>query len=589
MKQKQKPIKLLIELASRHRWKLGFSCFFAALGALLALAPYAIVSRLANEWINPTIDSAYVQQLVMIALAAALLRFLLQGASSMLSHASAYHLMYDMRVRLTNKLGRMPLGFFSENHSGRLKKTISEDVERIEQLVAHHLPDLIASLLMPVITFVFLLTVDWRMALVSLVPIPIALGVQAWMMKKSGGKEMEQYYATLGKMNETITEFVRAMPVIKAFQLTVDSFSPYRQAVTTYSELWIQLSRRKVPLYALYQVIIESGLIVILPFGLWFYQEGSLTLPDFVLFLLLGAGLTASLKQLSSLGHTVHNTLESVKRMEEIMSEPEMIAANDGSKRPLKAFDIKFQQVHFSYGARTVLTDINLTVPERTVTALVGPSGAGKSTMAQLIARFWDPESGEIRLGGIPLREMAVEDVMEQVSFVFQDVSVLNDTVWANIRMGKENITEEQIMNAAKAAQAHDFIMALPNGYETMIGEGGVRLSGGERQRLAIARALCKNAPVLVLDEATAFADPENESKIQEALSRLLTDKTVVVIAHRLSTIVDADQIVVMDAGRIVGKGSHEELLRSCALYEGMWHRYQEAEDWTLERRHSHA
>lgn len=578
----QKEVKWLLHLAAPHRWKLLLSCVCAAASSLLTLVPFIIIYLIGMAWMNQTLDVSTIWKLSMYVFASILLRFVFLALSSLLAHVSAYHLLYEIRSLLTDKLGRLPLGFFNHQQTGKLKKIVTDDVERVEQLIAHHFPDFTASIITPMIVFIYLLSVDWRMALVTLLPIPIALFVQWRRAQQSGEEDLKKYHHYLERMNGTVMEYVQAMPIIKAFHLTVQSFARYQQSVEDYTQLWQRLSRKKVPSYVLYMALIESGLIFILPISVWFFQQQMLTLPEVFLFLMMGVGLTAPLKQISTFGHTVQNTIQGMNKMLALLDERELPEVKKEEKSIPQNYTIAFKEVSFSFHKKIVLQDINMTIPEGKVTALVGPSGAGKSTIAQLLARFWDIGKGTLTIGDVPIKQIPQQQLYELVSFVFQDVAILNDTVFANISMGKEDVHKHQLVQAAKAAQAHEFITALPNGYETKIGAGGVHLSGGERQRLAIARALFKDAPILILDEATAYADAENEARIQEGLSRLLQDKTVIVIAHRLSTITDVDQMIVLDDGRVVDKGTHGELLQRCSLYQRLWEAHIEADQWIL-------
>lgn len=576
--------QFLLRLAGKQRGKLILSCFSSAVSALCALIPFVIVYQLADVVLDQPIDFSAVQKLILTALFAILLRFVFMGISTMLAHAAAFHVLYDLRVRLIDKLGKLPLGFFSTQHSGGLKKIIAVDVERIESFIAHHLPDMTASVVAPLLTAAYLFTVDWRLAIAALLPIPAAFAVQGLMTARGRrSNDMKRMHDLSETMNGAIVEFVHAMPVIKSFNQTVHSFARYHDSVTNYADLWTQIARKKTPLYVLFLLLLESGLLFIIPVGLWLYGQHEIEFSVLLLFLLLGVGLTAPLRQISTLSHMMQNNLESVRRIEAVLDEEEQSVPEHSRTLLPQRFDIDFRKVHFSYGNREVLMGIDLNAAHGKVTAFVGPSGAGKSTAAQLIARFFDPVNGVVTLGDIDLRSIAPEQLMDLVSFVFQDVPVISDTVSANLRMGKNDADDSELIQAALAAQAHEFIIALPDGYDTRIGDGGIPLSGGERQRLAIARAILKNAPVLILDEAFAFADAENESKIQVALSRLLQGKTVVVIAHRLSTIADADCIVVFDNGHVIAEGTHMELIQHCPLYASMWQAHREAGDWSLD------
>ncbi|GAV11779.1 ABC transporter ATP-binding protein [Paenibacillus sp. NAIST15-1] len=580
------PLPFMLRLVQKQRVKLIASCICSAAGAVFALVPYVLVFRITDLLLRSTVEWHDIRWLILMAFISILLRFILMGASTMLAHAAAFHVLYDLRACLIDKLGKLPLGFFSEQHSGRVKKIVADDVERIESFIAHHLPDLTASLVAPLLTIAYLFSVDWRLAIAALLPIPAAYAVQGIIfLRGRRSEDMKQMHHLSETMNGAIVEFVHAMPVIKSFNQTVHSFARYRNSVESYAALWGEIARKKTPLYTLFLLLLESGLLYIMPLGAWLYGQGSVTFPVLVLFLLLGVGLTAPLRQISTLAHMMQNNMEGVRRIQQLLAEEELSSSMTvcTGNMPTTRFDISFQNVTFAYENRQVLHDIHFTAEHGKVTALVGPSGAGKSTAAQLIARFYEVSSGAIQVGGIDIRSIPPEQLMDMVSFVFQDVPIVSDTVAANLRMGKGEAQDDELISAAKAAQAHEFIMAMPNGYNTLIGEGGVHISGGERQRIAIARAILKDAPILILDEAFAFADAENEAKIQDALSRLMHQRTVIVIAHRLSSITDADCIVVLEDGHISGIGTHDELLAHNPLYAGMWIAHREADDWSLE------
>ncbi len=383
--------------------------------------------------------------------------------------------------------------------------------------------------MVPIFTAVFLFIVDWRMALATLAVIPVALIAQG-LMFKDYKPLMKGYYDALEKVNSTVIEYTQGMAVIKAFNQTVESFRRYRDSIEEYHDYMWMWTERFVPSWSVFSIVVVANLIVILPVGAWLYISGSLPMPTLILFLILGIGFSQPLMKLTMFSSQFTQNMEGVERINEILtetplSEPEVeqIPSN---------FNIEFQGVHFSYGKREVLDDIEFSVPEKTVTALVGPSGAGKTTIAQLIPRFWDVNAGEISIGDVNIRDLATERLMSLVASVFQEVTLFNDTIYENIRMGKEDASEGDVIAAAKMAHCHEFIEKLPAGYKTIIGEGGAKLSGGERQRISIARAILKDAPIIILDEATAFVDPENEELIQDAITRLAEGKTLIIIAH---------------------------------------------------------
>ncbi len=573
-------LKRLLELAGQQRRKLIASCILAVIGTALGLVPFILIYLMVLELFNPVIDQLYVGKLVFWCIVAIILRFAFMGLSSSLSHLAAYSILYDLRIKLGEKLGKLPLGYFKEKNTGDTKTAMNEHVEQIELFIAHNLPDLTAAIVVPIFTAVFLFIVDWRMALATLAVIPVALIAQG-LMFKDYKPLMKGYYDALEKVNSTVIEYTQGMAVIKAFNQTVESFRRYRDSIEEYHDYMWMWTERFVPSWSVFSIVVVANLIVILPVGAWLYISGSLPMPTLILFLILGIGFSQPLMKLTMFSSQFTQNMEGVERINEILtetplSEPEVeqIPSN---------FNIEFQGVHFSYGKREVLDDIEFSVPEKTVTALVGPSGAGKTTIARLIPRFWDVNAGEISIGDVNIRDLATERLMSLVASVFQEVTLFNDTIYENIRMGKADASEGDVIAAAKMAHCHEFIEKLPASYQTIIGEGGAKLSGGERQRISIARAILKDAPIIILDEATAFVDPENEELIQDAITRLAEGKTLIIIAHRLSTITSSNQIIVLDEGKIVEKGTHEELILAENLYSRMWKAHVSAQDWKFE------
>ena len=578
-------IKRLLEIAGQKKGFLTLSAIFAAASSLLALTPYLFIYLIIERLLSPSFGTQDYETLKLLSFAALggiVLRYLLFFISTMFSHVAAFNILCGLRTAMVEHLGTLHMGYFTESRSGGIKKILSEDVEEIEQFIAHHIPDLVSGVSLPMVTVFFLFTVDWRMALIALIPLPIALLLQYVALGTSNHDHlMEQYHDAHEAMNGTIVEYVRGMPVVKVFNQTVDSFSRLKQHVYAYRDFVNQWTERMAPPWALFTVVTASSLFVILPFGVWFYLSGSLSLPKLLLFLMLGSGYMTPLLKVAMMGGTLARILEGVSRIDAILSQPG-VSQSSAPEVP-EGCAIEFDDVGFGYGDKKVLHHTSFRIEEGSVTALVGPSGAGKSTIAQLLLRMWDTSSGEIRLGGVGIKEISHKMLMDYVGFVFQDVFIFSDTVYENIRMGKEGATHEEVMKAAESAQCLDFILALPDGIHTVIGEGGtVHLSGGERQRISLARILLKDAPIIVLDEATAYADAENEAKIQTAFARIMKHKTVLIIAHRLSTITDADTILVIDKGQVVESGSHQHLIQTPGLYRSMWHAHTSARDWTF-------
>jgi len=571
----------IIKLTAEHKWKMIMSIISGVISGAFFVVPFGIIYLILIEiYKNPQdIDQRTVWQLVIAGLIAVVLKFVFMAVSSALSHISAFDILYSVRIKISEKLASLPLGFFNKRNTGDIKRVVVEDVENMEISIAHNMPEVVTAITIPILTIIYLFTIDWRMALATLIAVPFSLMAVGWMYRGIGSM-WKLYNEAQEKMNSSIIEYVQGMAVIKAFNQTAGSFAKFRNSAEEYLDWTTKYSKRSWPYWSAFLVFISAQILFILPIGAWLYLAGTLSMPTFILFLLLGLGFTGPMLKLMFLSEMLGIITEGEKRINTIMvenslSEPEV------EKTP-ETFDIEFRDVSFSYNDVRVLKDVSFKADQGSITALVGPSGAGKTTIARLIPRFWDIDRGEILLGGVNINEMKTQTLMSHISFVFQDVILFDDTIRGNIRMGKPSATEEEIIAAAKIAQCHDFISDFPKKYDTQIGELGGRLSGGEKQRISIARAVLKNSPVLVLDEATAFTDPENEDRIQEALNSLIKDKTVIIIAHRLSTITEADRILVVVDGRIEDMGTHRDLVEKSKTYSAMWQAHAEALGWTF-------
>lgn len=575
----------LLQLAGPRKIYLFVSSFLAVISSACALVPYIVIYLVMLKMLDPAFGPEaypFIQKMALVAAGVIVLRYALMFASIMFSHTAAFKILYDLRKTLAGHLGTLPMGYFNDNQTGKIKKILYEDVEEIEAFIAHHIPDLVTGLVLPVLIVLYLFTVDFRMALVALLPLPTAFLLQRKTFNKEGVKEhRKNYHNALENMNGTIVEYVRGMPVVKIFNQTVASFTRLKDSAYAYKFFIEQITHDMAPPWAAFVLVTSSGLFFILPFGLWFYLAELISLPTLLLFLMVGSSYMAPLFKLAMLGAQLGHVLEGVSRMDQILTQPG-IADVENPRQP-EGSEIEFKDVSFSYSEEKILENLSFTLSEGKLTALVGPSGAGKTTIVQLLLRMWEIQQGEILLGGVNIKEIPYKDLMNQVAFVFQDSFIFKDSVYENIRMGMDGVTRADVERAAKAAQCDGFIQNLPAGIDTIIGEGGqVQLSGGERQRVSMARVVLKDAPIVVLDEATAYNDAENEGKIQAAFAEMVRDKTVIVIAHRLSTVTDADEIIVINDGGVSEKGSHKELLLNRELYYNMWQAYTRARNWAL-------
>ncbi len=583
MKQDKKKsgIARLLELSGQKKGLLLASCVMATVHALLTMVPYILIFYILKELLNGRITNPNIHAWLIWAFAAIVISAVMLYSSGMAAHIAAFNILYGLRCNITDKLGRLPMGYLRNRSSGALKKIVADDVELIELFIAHSLPDAVRAVVLPLVIIGYLFVVDWRLALVSLLPVLIlVIAVPALSGSEAEKAKIKKYHDSLEEMNAGIVEFVRAMPVMKIFGQSASAFAKYSDTVKEFDRHVRDWTRLTAPLWAMIFSFLNNALLPLLAFGLYLYFSGGLELPVFFLFLILGVGYIRPAFKLTTVNSEIIKISQGVKRMDEILFEVE--EQKSGATPVPSEFSLEFQQAWFSYvKGIDAIKDVSFKVPQGTITALVGPSGSGKSTAGQLIARFYDLKSGSITLGGVNINDLAAEDLMEHVGFVFQDNMMFHQSIYDNILMGMDK-TKEAVMAAAKTARCHDFIVQLPDGYETRFGGKGVHLSGGEQQRIQLARVILKDAPVLVLDEATAFSDPENEHLIMTAISELIQNKTVIIIAHRLSTIVEVDQIVVLDNGEVEAVGNHEELLQESELYSKMWNAHTRVKEFEI-------
>lgn len=579
----------LIEIAGTKRRLLIGAMLLAVITAIMQFVPiiavYNILIELAEHALDPSlIDKVYIWQWGYIALGAFFAFGVLTFASLMLSHIAAFNILYEIRMQLAQKMVRLPLGFFSRRASGELKKIMGDDVERIELFIAHHIPDIVTAVLFPLILVSYMFAVDWRLAIVVLAVLAVAFYVMGRMYTGKKIREVSgRYVETLGRMNASIVEYIRGIQVVKTFTESTNAYRKLNDDIKEYRKFANEVNVQYQPTYVGFLTILSSALLFIIPVAVWLLvRSASYTafVPVILMFLLFGVTIFFPVLKLLWIGGFLNQNNMGIQKIDDILYMDEI--EEPAVPRQPRDASVEFRDVSFAYDSTPVLKAVSFIAHPGTVTALVGPSGAGKSTVAMLAARFWDIQEGEILVGGVPVKEISIPVLMDNVAFVFQDNTLFFDTIEENIRMGNQEATFEEVTRAAEAAQCHTFIEALPDGYQTLVGEGGTYLSGGEAQRIALARAILKDAPIILLDEATAFADPENEGKILDAFSHLTKGKTVLVIAHRLGTVTNADRILYMDKGVIAEAGTHEELLALGARYAQMWKTYNRTKEWTI-------
>jgi ATP-binding cassette subfamily B protein len=588
-------ISRLLEIAGGKRGLLILATFLSIIATLLQFSPfvavYFIVAELLKNAATPAlIDYGLIQQWGIWALLLLVGALIFLYAGNMASHIAAFRTLYNLRIRLSQYLAKLPLGYFNRQSTGAIKKNLELSVEKIELFIAHQIPDFVGAIVLPITMLTVMFVLDWRLALAASVPVLASYCLQCWVyFSKEGRESWTKYMDVQEDVNAEAVEYVRGMPAVKVFGLTVRNFLRFNKSIKEYRDFTLKITKSYKTPYSVFFVVLSAILTFIVPVAILLIsgQPGNQALAlTIMVFMVLAPGLSVPVLKLLYAGGTLRQISEGTERIDKILAQ-EPVAEPELPKLP-ETYSVAFEKVGFSYDDQTAatrteaLTDVSFVAREGEITALVGPSGSGKTTIANLIPRFWDVAAGAIKIGGVDVREMGTENLMDTVSFVFQDVHLFYDTIEENIRMGRSNIAREQVIAAAKAACCHEFIQKLPEGYQTKIGEGGTYLSGGEAQRVAIARAILKNAPILVLDEATAFADPENEVKIQQGLISLIKNKTVIVIAHRLTTIREADNIVVVDNGRIVENGPHDVLLAEGGLYQRMWGAHIDAGAWEL-------
>ncbi len=562
----------VLSLMGEEKGKLITGVALAVICSALSFVPYYVIYQMILSLIQKTLSFQTALIWAFVAVAAAILQNILLSCAAICTHAAAFNTMHRLKLRVLKHLSRLNLGFFHDHAPGKLKGALFDDIGRLEDFIAHNTIELAQAIGVPVLLFLVLLVLQPVMAFSMLIPAVLGIVLPMAMMRRYPNLTNE-YAKTMSELSASVNEFVNCMPVIKMYGLTAEKFKKYSSSALAYTGCLKKMAACSCRPIAITIVILDSGILFTLPIGGALYLNGMLSAEVFLLFILLTMCFYSAFFSLLNImmGHMeLESGLLSVKEI--LNTQP----IDSGYKKLSKegTYEIRFDDVSFGYEKRKqALSHVSLVMRPGTLTAFVGPSGAGKTTAAQLIGRYWDTDSGTISIGGVPLRDLDTETLMDLTAFVFQDVFLMEDTLLENIRMGS-NATEEQVITAAKAAQIDDFIQSLPHGYQTKIGEKGVKLSGGQQQRIAIARAILKDAPIVIFDEATSYSDIENEHKIQIALQSLLKGKTTIMIAHRLHTIRDADNIVVFEEGAVAEQGRHDDLVAAGGMYSHMWKVY---------------
>ena len=575
--KKESPIGVLWGWGKPYHGKIIGSIILAVLGVACQMVPYFCVAHIVTMMLSGEQNFSRYVTAGIIALCGYFGKVLFSCLSTTISHTATYYTLRDLRENITEKLARVPMGTILDTPSGQYKTTIVDRVEGMEPTFAHLIPEMTANVLVPIVIVVYLLILDWRMALLSLVTLVVGLAVMSAGMKNYPVK-WEGAVKAGKQMADAIVEYIGGIEVVKAFSQSAGSYKKYSDSVNYNANYYVDWMRENQKTMSAYNAILPSVLICVLPCGFAFWLSGSLELSTFLSIVIFSLGLIGPIIAAFTFTDDLAVLGTNVEEISQLLNAEEL----NHKETPIKLEDtgISLRSVSFSYdGTTEVLHDVNLTIHPGTMTALVGPSGSGKSTVAKLIAGCWDVTSGSITLGGHELKDIPLSEIADQISYVSQDNYLFNRSIRENIRMGRPDATDAEVEQAAKQSGCDAFIRKLDNGYDTVVGSAGSHLSGGERQRIAIARAMLKNAPVVILDEATAYIDPENEALVQKAISALTVGKTLIVIAHRLSTIVGADNIVVVKDGTIHAQGTHEKLLETCPLYRDMWQAHIGAKD----------
>ena len=585
--------KKVFEYAGPHKKDLYIATFIVLLSVLMGVLPFVLAYQVISPLVmGNAVDTKYVCIRVIGVLICLILQAILYGWGLDVSHKAAYSTLLRLRTSLQKRFVAVPLGFIQDKGTGTIKKLFVDDVDSLEVLLAHSLPEGIANLMIPIAIYVAMFFIDWKLALLSLASIPISFAAMM-IMYSVGMKKMGPYYMAGQKMNNTIIEYINGMEVVKVFNKDAESYERFRKDISDYRDYTLEWYKAAWPWMAIYSSLLPCTIILTLPLGAWFVLCGFSTLPDLILVLCLSLSIGIPLLKSLSFLPTMPQLNYKIAALEQVL-ETAPLQQTDAVFHG-KNYDICFDHITFGYEKSQpgpdgqpmvtmdeVIHDISFTAKAGQKTALVGESGSGKSTLAKLLIHYYDPQQGSISIGGQKITEMSLEALNSQVSYVAQDQYLFNTSILENIRIGRPDATDEEVLEAAKKAQCMEFLEKLPQGIHSMAGDAGKMLSGGQRQRISLARAILKNAPIIVLDEATAYADPENEEKMEAAIAELVKGKTLFVIAHKLPAIMNADQICVIEHGKLAATGTHAELLAICEEYKKLWKASQDSAEWKV-------
>ncbi len=575
--KKRSALSWVLEFAGRKKSYFGGSVTLAIFGVAVSFIPYLLIADIVRNLLASNIDPKYYIKQVILLVVTWIVRIVLHNLSTTLSHVATFNVLGGIREQLCEKLSKIPLGSVLDDNSGSYKNIIVERVDSMETTLAHIIPEFTANILLPIVMFIYLISIDWRVALSNLIPAVIGLIFCVGMLIRSKG----EFDVTIQKtkyLNDTAVEYINGIEVIKAFGKTGSSYEKFVNAAREGADCFINWMRKCIWWQAGTMSFMPATFLGVLPVGLYLVKRGTLSTQDFITCIILSAGLITPLVIAFSYTDDIAKMKTIFGEVTEILERKEMLRPAVVTQEP-QGSDIILENVHFSYKDKEIIHGINMEIKQGEVSAIVGPSGSGKSTIARLIDSLWDVDSGMITYGGVDITRLPLEYYMGKIAYVAQDNYLFDMSIMENIRLGKAGATDEEVINAAKETGCHDFIMGLENGYDTQVGGAGGHLSGGERQRICIARAMLKDAPVVIMDEATAYTDPENEALVQESVAKLIQGRTLIVIAHRLSTIQTADKIFVINNGNVEAVGTHSELLSNSILYRRMWEAHSSAKD----------